>query len=270
MDSRNAKAKVERSADKVADNPALRILARGGFIVTGILHILIGWIAIQIALGSDGGEEASNSGALSTIAEAPGGQVLLWVAVAGLTALGLWRLLALVVAQELKDKAKGGVLGIVYLSLAFTTATFARGDSSSDGETATDITATALSQPLGVALVALAGGVVFGVGVFNIYNGITKGFKKDLAAGVGAGNLGTAIITTGMVGYIARGIAFGILGVLIMWGALTHDPEKAAGLDAALRTLGQQPAGMVLLIAVGLGMAIYGIFCLARARYIKM
>ena len=274
MDTTNAKNEAKRHAGKANDHPAVKMLARGGFVVMGILHILIGWIAVQIATGSGGGE-ASNSGALSTIADAPGGQILLWVAVVALAALGLWRLSQLFVGEEAKDKAKGGVLAVVFFSLAFTTATFARGSSTSDGDTATDVTAKVLEQPWGAVLVIIAGLVVLGVGVYNIWNGATKKFKEDLEAGagsgnVGSGNVGSAIVGAGMAGYIARGIAFSILGILIVIAGWKSDPEQAAGLDAALRTLGEQPFGAVLLVIVGVGLALYGIYSIARARYVKM
>jgi len=264
-----AKDKAQRHAGKANEHPAVKMMARGGFIVMGVLHILIGWIAFRIATGS-GGEEASNSGALGTIADAPGGQILLWVAVAALATLALWRLTQLFVGEELKDKAKGGVLFVVFSSLAFTTATFARGGSTSDGDTATDVTATVLEQPWGAALVIIAGLVVLGVGLYSIYNGATKGFKEDLEAGAGSGNVGTAIVGAGMAGYIARGIAFAILGILIVVAGWKSDPEQAAGLDAALRTLGEQPFGSVLLIIIGIGLALYGLYSIARARYIEM
>ncbi len=264
-----AKDKAQRHAGKANEHPAVKMMARGGFIVMGVLHILIGWIAFRIATGS-GGEEASNSGALGTIADAPGGQILLWVAVAALAALALWRLTQLFVGEELKDKAKGGVLFVVFSSLAFTTATFARGGSTSDGDTATDVTATVLEQPWGAALVIIAGLVVLGVGLYSIYNGATKRFKEDLEAGTGSGNVGTAIVGAGMAGYIARGIAFAILGILIVVAGWKSDPEQAAGLDAALRTLGEQPFGSVLLIIIGIGLALYGLYSIARARYIEM
>lgn len=265
----DAKDKAQRHAGKANEHPAVKMMARGGFIVMGVLHILIGWIAFRIATGS-GGEEASNSGALGTIADAPGGQILLWVAVAALAALALWRLTQLFVGEELKDKAKGGVLFVVFSSLAFTTATFARGGSTSDGDTATDVTATVLEQPWGAALVIIAGLVVLGVGLYSIFNGATKRFKEDLEAGTGSGNVGTAIVGAGMAGSIARGIAFAILGILIVVAGWKSDPEQAAGLDAALRTLGEQPFGSVLLIIIGIGLALYGLYSIARARYIEM
>ncbi len=273
MNAHSAKETARRHADKAADkahtHPAVTMLARGGFVVMGVLHILIGWITFRIATGSGGGE-ASNSGALATIADAPGGQALLWVAVIALAALALWRLTQLFVEEEPKDKATGGVMFLIFASLAFTTATFARGGQTSDGETATDVTALALSQPLGRVAVMIAGLIVLGVGLHSIWKGATKGFKEDLETGAGAGDVGSAIVAAGMGGYIARGIAFAILGVLITIAGWTSDPEQAAGLDAALRTLGEQPFGAGLLIIVGIGLVLYGLYSIARARYIRM
>ena len=270
-DTRSAAQKVERVADRAEDHPALTTLARGGFIVLGVLHILIGWIAVRIATGSGGsGDEASNSGALATIAEAPGGQFILWVAVIALAALGLWQLSRLLAGDELKERGKGAALAVVYFSLAVTTSTFARGGRTSDGETATDVTATVLAHPWGVGLVILAGLAVVGAGVYNIWKGATRGFRKDLEAGAGSGQVGTAIVAAGAAGYIARGVAFGILGVLIVIAGWAHDPEQAAGLDLALRTLGEQPFGSVLLIIVGIGLLLFGVYSIARARYVRM
>lgn len=271
MDPRPAMTRAGQSADraarKTAAHPAVVLLARAGFVVLGVLHLLIGWLCLRIATGSGAGE-ASNSGALQTIAQAPGGRVLLWVAVVALVALGLWRLSQVFSGAGWKERARGGVMAVVYLSLAWTTATFARGGSASDGETASDVTATVLAQPAGTVLVLLAGLVVLGVGVFNIHRGLSRRFRRELV--VGGGRLGTAVVVAGVAGYTARGIAFAILGVLVMWGAWTHDPAKAGGLDRALRTLGEQPAGAFALIVVGLGLALYGVYSLARARYLRM
>lgn len=267
--ARSATQKAQNTADRAGDHPALTTLARGGFIVLGILHILIGWIAVQIATGTTS-EEASNSGALETIAQAPGGQIALWAAVLALAALALWRLTQLFTGEDAKDKAKGGVMTVVYLSLAVTTATFAAGGTTSDGETATDVTARVLAQPWGAVLVIIGGLVVLGVGLYSVARGVTRSFKKDLEAGVGSGEVGSAIVAAGTVGYIARGIAFAVLGVLIVWAGWANDPEEAGGLDAALRALGEQPAGSVLLLVVGAGVALYGVYSLARARYVKM
>lgn len=266
MDASSISREGRDLAETAREHPVLDVIARSGYVVLGLLHLLVGWLAIRIATGSGSGE-ASNSGALAQIAEAPGGRVALWLAVAGLGALSLWRLLQVAVGPELKHRVKGAALGVVYLSLAATTATFAGGASTSDGEKASDVTATVLNQPAGAVAVGIGGLVIVGVGLYSIYQGISRKFVENLERGAESGNVGTAIVATGVVGYIARGVAFAVLGGLVVWAALTNDPEKAGGLDAALRYIGEQPFGMVLLIVVGVGLMMYGLFCLARARY---
>ena len=74
----------------------------------------------------------------------------------------------------------------------------------------------------------------------------------------------------GVVGYVAKGLAYGTLGILVLIAALQFDPGKSRGLDQALRTLAEQPAGDALLIGVAFGIAAYGVFCLFQARYRKV
>jgi hypothetical protein len=45
------------------------------------------------------------------------------------------------------------------------------------------------------------------------------------------------------------------------------DPSKANGLDPALKALAGEPYGALMLAAVALGLAAYGIFCFFDARY---
>ena len=90
-----AKDQADRGANKADSSRAVQMLARLGYVVLGVLHLIIGWFAIRIATGDGGGEEASNSGALAEIADKPGGQALLWFAVAGLVGLVIWRLVGI-------------------------------------------------------------------------------------------------------------------------------------------------------------------------------
>ncbi len=267
MDSKTTRRRTESAANWAHDHPVLKNLARAGYVVTGLLHILIGLIAVRIATGSGGGE-ASNSGALAQIACAPGGRIALWVAAVGLAALALWRFAEVLIGPEMKDRARGAILGVVYLFLSITAGRFAAGGSSSDGDKASGTTATVLQQSWGVPVVIAAGLVITGVGVYSLYKGATKKFLEEIESRAASGDVGSAIVCAGVVGYIARGVAFAVLGGLVVWAALSNDPEKAGGLDAALRYVGQQPAGMILLIIVGVGLALYGVYCIARAKYI--
>lgn len=266
MNLSSAKNKATHNISKTAKHPAVIMTAKLGFVVAGLLHMMIGWIAFKIATGSGGGE-ASNSGAMAQVASTPGGQIFLWIMTIGLLTLGLWRLASGFLTEETKDKAKGIIVGIVYLSLGLSALGFARGGSSSDGQKTSSLTANVLEIPGGKLLIGLVGAVIIGVGIYQIFKGATRRFKEDLEVGASAGKMGDGIVVAGTVGYVARGIAFLVLGGLVIAAAWTAEPEKAAGMDSALRTIGQQPFGAILLILAAIGFFLYGIHSMARAKY---
>lgn len=269
MDTTSASNSAKTSARRAADHPALEWIARAGFIMNGVLHILIGWIAVQIALGSGGGE-ASNTGALAQIAEAPGGKFMLWAGGVAFVALGIWQAIeAAIGSDETSDRVKAAAKAVVYLALGVTTATFARGGSSSDSSKSSDATAGLLGSGAGKVVLVVVGLVLLGVGAYHVYKGATKKFVEDLERS-GTGKVGDAVRITGMVGYIAKGLAIAILGGLVVAAVFTADPEKAGGLDSALHTVGDQPFGKVLLVLMGLGIALYGVYSIARAKYARM
>jgi hypothetical protein len=258
------------TAHKVASSRKLETLARVGFVVSGLLHLLIGWLALQLAFGTGAGQEADQSGALAQVASQPFGEVVLWVGVAGFAALALWQLTESAWGHgSTSDTVKAAAKGVVYLALAWTTFTFARGGSTSSSQKSADVTATVMSWPGGRVLVGVIGLAILGVGVWHVVKGWKKKFLEDLAGGT-AGSVGTAVVRLGQFGYVAKGVALGVVGILFLVAAWRADPSRASGLDGSLRTLRDQPFGPVLLCLVALGLVAYGLYSFARARFARM
>lgn len=251
-----------------------RVLARLGYAVNGLLHVLIGVIALTVAFGSDGGGSADQSGALGQLASNPAGRALLWVIVVGLVALGLWQVVAGFQVRNSDPKKAWGKRvsefgkAVAYLAVGATALTFALGGSKSSSESSQSASATALSTPGGVFAIVAVGLVVAGIGVFFVVRGITLRFTKDLA--LPPKPAGTLVVVLGAVGYIAKGIALAVVGVLFVVAAVTFDPSKATGLDGALKALAALPFGTVILTAVGIGLVAYGAYLGARARWGKL
>jgi hypothetical protein len=242
-------------------------VARVGYAVSGLLHLLIGWVAVQMAFGGGGGRSADQSGALAQIAAQPFGRILLWLGMVGFVALGLLYLSGTAWGpQKTSERVKSGGKALVYLALAWTTFGFARGSGSSSSQQSADVTAKLLGLPGGRLVVAAVGLVVVGVGVYHVVKGWTKKFLRDLQGGP-EGQLGDAVVKLAMAGYIAKGVALGVVGLLFAVAAVQSDPSEATGLDGALARLREQPFGVVLLVVAGLGLAAYGVYSFARARY---
>jgi hypothetical protein len=269
----NTTHSASSTARAAQDSTIFRVLARIGYVVLGILHILIGAIAISIAAGG-GGENADQGGALEQIQQNPGGVFLLWLIVLGLVALAIWQIAEAVVERDPDTKKKWGhrikFLGTAaaYLAVAATALVYALGGQSQSSDSTQSFSARLLAAPAGVALLVLVGLIVAAVGIAFVVRGITRAFTKHLD--LPAGNARKGIIAFGVAGYIAKGIAVAAAGGLFVVAALTHDPEKAGGLDAALRGLAELPFGAVILWAVGAGLIVYGLFCFARARCASM
>ncbi|GAA2970196.1 hypothetical protein JOD63_000904 [Microbacterium terrae] len=264
---------AKNAARAAQDSPAFRVIARIGYVVLGVVHIVIGAIAIPIATGGGGGE-ADQGGAMEQIRSSPAGVVLLWVIVIGLTALAVWQVAEAFLQRDPDAKRKWGYriknvgTAVAYLAIAFTALVFALGGSSDSSDSSTTLSAGLMSSPGGLIVLILVGVVVFAIGVAFVVRGLTRGFEEQLALPGGVARSG--IVTFGVVGYVAKGIAVGVAGVLFVVAAFTHDPEKAGGLDAALHALAELPFGSLILWVVAVGLIVYGVFCFARARYARM
>jgi hypothetical protein len=105
------------------------------------------------------------------------------------------------------------------------------------------------------------------IAVVQIKRGWTTSFTKDLQPAATSGQSGTTVVRLGQIGYVAKGIAFLVLGGLFIWAAWTHDARRAGGLDSALATLRGAGPGPWLLVAVALGIACFGLYCFAWAKY---
>ncbi|GIG39951.1 DUF1206 domain-containing protein [Cellulomonas phragmiteti] len=239
--------------------------ARAGYAASGLVHVLIGVLAAQLALGSSEGS-ADESGAFSTIAATPFGAVVLWFSVVAFVALAAWQAAAAVsgAAGETSDRVKAGAKAVVYLALAGTAFTVVRGGSG--GGQTSSTTAELMQAPGGRLLVGAVGVGVVVVGAYHVYKGWTKKFLEDLHR-LPSGTAGRVARRAGVVGYAAKGVALGIVGVLFVVAAATADPQEATGLDGALQALRDAPAGPVLLLLVAAGLVAFGGYCGVRSRF---
>lgn len=269
----NTRSSAKSTARAAKRSTLFRVLARSGYVVLGILHVLIGAISISIATGSGGGD-ADQGGAMEQIQKSPAGVVLLWIIVLGLFALAIWQIAETVAERDPDTKTKWGKrvkfigTSVAYLAIAGTALIYALGGRSDSSDSSQSLSARLLAVPAGVVLLVIVGLVVAGIGVGFVVSGIARSFKKLLALPGGAARSG--IVAFGVVGYVAKGISIAVAGVLFVIAALTQDPETAGGVDAALRSLTELPFGPAILWTVGAGLILYGLFCFARARYARM
>ncbi|MEU8195105.1 DUF1206 domain-containing protein [Microbispora amethystogenes] len=258
--------RVEGTARRAADHPALEKLAKVGFAARGVLYAIIGLVALQIAFG--GGGEADKSSALQIVRDSPLGDPLLWLMAVGLAALVIWQISEAVWGRpEARERVEAVARAVVYAALVYSMVallTQNKAAASSDSQSQ-DATKALFDLPGGQFLVGLLALGVIALGVYWIYEGWTEKFMRDMhvteprARGV--------VVKLGKAGYIARGVIALAAGALIGQAALTYDPDKAAGIDDALKALADTPAGPWLLVVVAIGLVLFAVYCFAEARW---
>lgn len=271
------------NAARAADGDKLEKLAQVGLVSYGVIHLVLAWLALQLAWGvggGSGGESANQTGALATLAESPIGRPLLWVVAIGLIALAVWQALEVFRwrsgwsaegerrKKSLEKSGKAVVKAIVYAALAVLAFRVATGSSSGGSSNSQEqAVAGVFGWPAGRWLVGAAGLVVVGVGIYHIYKGVTKRFLKEIDLSEASPSSVRLVTRLGEVGYPGKGIALGGVGALLVWAAVTFDPAKASGLDGVLRTILDAPFGQILLTLVALGIAAFGGYLFVRARH---
>jgi hypothetical protein len=247
-------------------------VARAGLLAKGVSFGIVGALAVKLAAGH-GGQATSREGALHALARETFGEVVLILLAIGFAAYALWRLVEAIAAggDEKKWAKRAGSLGraAIYAALAYSAVKILAGDGGggSQNQRAHETAATLLSWPAGTWLVGIAGAIVIGVGLWNAYRGLSRKFEDKWRTGEMGGAARTWGGRAGVVGHLARGVVFTLIGAFVIRAAVQYDPKEAIGLDGALQKLAAAAYGPYLLGLTAAGLIAYGLYCLVDARY---
>lgn len=262
---------LTRQGRRASDNPWL---ARSGLTARGIIYLLVGGVAVLVALGHSS-READQRGALQLLADKPAGIILLWLLAIGFAAYALWRLSEAAFGVTGDPPGAGPRLkslgrGLIYAGFAYLTFDVISGSRRSQSRQQEDMTATAMRHAEGRWLVGLVGAAVVIAGLVLVIEGARRKFMKYLRTWEMSRRTRRAIEILGVIGTIARGVVFALAGALVIDAAVTHQASQAGGIDKALLTLRNQPFGEVLVLLAALGLVVFGVYGLCEARWRKV
>lgn len=261
-------------ARRVAKGSAGEGAARAGLTARGVIYLLVGVLALQIAFG-DGKRQADRGGALAELADQPFGAALLWALGIGLVGMALWRLSEVLFGSVGPDgrKARKRLLSAVrcafYTFVAYSVLSFAAGSggSGSSDEQSKDVTARLLEVPAGQWLVGVAGAGIAVAGVWIAVRAALRKYHDKLRLGQMSLRTRRLVDVTGVAGGVARGAVFAVAGAFAVRAAVDYEPDKAKGLDDTLRSFADTPLGPWLLVCVAAGLVLFGLFSFAMARW---
>jgi hypothetical protein len=271
-------------AHRAAHSTDLRQVARVGLVGYALLHLLVAWLALQLAWQAgrsqppDRGAAVDQGGAMALVAGSPVGPLLLWLLTAGLAGLCAWQAVEVLrhhrrlpapgpgrrraVVQAVKTV--GTALAYGFLAVSAARVALGRG---SDPAADTRAVRGVLAWPGGQLLVVAVGGVVVAIGVYHVRKGLRSDFLDEIDLSTVSPALCTVAHRASQAGFVLKGVALVLVGGMVAWAAATFDPARATGLDGALRAVAAQPHGAWVLTGVAVGLAAFAVYCLTRARH---
>jgi hypothetical protein len=250
---------------------AFEWLSRAGFVARALIYGIIGILALKLAVGHRG-EVTNQQGALHTVAHQPFGKLLLTLVAIGLGGYSLWRLVRAGIGHGREgsdtgvDRIAGLASGIAYGALCVVAIAILLGNGGGTGNTE-KTTAGVFGWPAGTWIVGIAGVVMIGVALYQGYRGITKTFLDDSKVENMGSRTKEWIGRLGLIGHLARGVVFGLVGIFLIKAAVDYNPGAAVGLDGALAKIVHRSYGPIALGVVAVGLVAFALYSLSDARY---
>ena len=261
--------RLQSVARRTERTRAFRAMARGGYAASGVVHGLIGALAIALVV-RHGRAEADQVGALTSIANAPFGLAALCAVAVLLFALGVFHIVHGFALDRASRRRRWGRRlaewgqGVAFCVMGGIATAVAVGARPDPDRTTRDASRGLLTIPGGTVLLILIGIGVAGVGVAWIWMGASRSFRKQMSIPPGRG--GRAIAALGAVGFVAKGGALLAIAVPLAGAGFSGDSSSAGALDSAITSLYDLPGGPATIVGIGVGFLAYGVFCLFRAR----
>ncbi len=245
-----------------------------GFAAKGLVYVLLGALAVMAAVGS-GGQVAGTQDVLQTIAQQPFGAFLLGATAVGLAGYAVYRLTAAVTGKpfrgddhEAAQRVGAAASGIVHIGLTIAAVQIlVGGQAGGGGET---WIAKALGVTGGNLIIGAIGIGTIIAGAQQAYKAYSLDFTKRLRTSQLSAKAREWLVRLGRFGLAARAVVFPMIGLGLVKVAMTNNPSQYQALGTSLAELSAQSYGNVLLGVVALGLAAYGVYMFACAKYRRL
>ena len=260
------------TAREAARSTPMQWLARFGLAARACVYLLIGILAVALAAGHRR-RETDQRGAMQELTRHSGGTALVWLIAIGLFAYALWRFAEAAFGtigegRKVGPRIQSFVRGLIYTFFGVSAVKVAAHAHPGSQRGQQELwTAKALQHPGGRLAVGIVGAIVVVCGLVLAWEAFTRKFEKYFKLGEMTTRQRRVVDFLGTVGGVSRGVVFAFAGVLVIVAAVKAKPSESGGLDRALRELANTPLGPALLVAAGIGLALFGLYGFAEARW---
>jgi hypothetical protein len=265
---------VRPTAERLKRGFAWRAVARIGLASRAVIYLPLAALMVELALNERHTGETDQGGALRDIGATQLGTAFLIVFAFGAICYTAWRWSEAALGRHFEDlsaadRTKAFIEGACYLPFAVMAIAVAAGDQGRAHQAATyrSLSAQVMQSTAGRLLVGAVGVVIVIVGCFLFSEGPRRSFADNLDFEGSRESARRVTFVCGVIGSATRGAVFALTGVLVIVAAATASPAKAGGIDTALRTVAHAPFGRIVLLVAAVGIAAFGVFALAEARW---
>lgn len=273
----DAAADARAVARRAANSHTVDYLARWGLAARGVIYLVVALLALALAAGRRD-QQPTSQGALLAVAHEPLGAVLLALLASGLGAQACWRAVRAVAppgggrgrSRGAGDRLADLGRAVFYGGLAAIAIELLLGHKTGATDTnqvEQDWTGRMLHWPGGRILVVAVGASIVVAGGVVTWRGLTGRFGRDLQLPGVSSAVRTTVSTLAKIGVTARSIVAALVGAFLVEAAITFDAARSTGIDGALSRLRHHTYGTALLVLVAAGLAAYGLYSFAEARY---
>ena len=268
-----------RAVKRAAGHPRLQFLERVGYVARGVLYMVMGLLALGIALRTGSGQATDLTGSLVFLLGKPFGRVILTLMIVGLAAYALWGIVRAVFDPLHRGKDASGILarlGFVssaasYAAIAYVGLQLLGGTSgAASGDSTQKTVSSLLAHPMGALITIAVGLIAIGVAIGQFIEAYRATFRHDLKNAEMTETERKATVALGRYGMFARGVTFLIVGWLVLQAGVHKNPGLAHGFGGAFLVLLTQPFGHLLLAVVAVGFVAMGLHSMACARWIRL
>jgi hypothetical protein len=260
----------------------LRAVSRLGLVCRGVVYLLVGYLALRLAVATHGrsGAPASSAGAVQAAVAHAWGRVPLVLLVAGLGAYAFTQLMEAVfrpahatgTAGRWRQRAVSSWGFVLYSVFCLSTARLLVGTpptqtALSEQQQDSGITADMLRTGWGRLLLILVGVLALAAGVEAGRRSVRLDFRERFAAEHMSRPLAVLTRALGGFGCSARCVVFVLVGFFVLKAVVLASATQTKGLDAVFRLVASSPYGSWLLGLLASGLLCYGLYCLLEARY---
>jgi hypothetical protein len=250
------------------------LVARFGYVASGILYVGVGAAGLAVAIGA-AQRSRDHEAALRLLTRLPLSELALAV-----LALGLLAYAVMSTAGALLDpfgygtgvrgwvlRGADAVAGALYLSLAAAAVRLVAQSDARAGPTAAQWAARALALPFGSVWLVLGGAIVAAAGAFLLRKAVHWSFVQRLDRRALSRNASRWLEIAARVGTAGRGALFVFCGVAAILAGLLREPKWIVDLASGLDALDRGLLGPFVLGTASLSFVAYGAYQVAKARY---